>query len=272
MPNPLEFYTRFMLDFVQEAGAYALAGQKTITRTMKADQSVVTEIDMAISKMFADKIAALPDAADHFLIDEEFIAPLHSVRDQLQKSKYVWVLDPIDGTSPFANQMPLWGILISLFIDGAPTLAAVYLPKLRELIYTDGTACYFVEENSAPQKLEKLPPAPLPAESTIMADWIEDYDYTSYRMMSVRCSAVFTNFALLGRARAVFYAPPAKIWDAAAAAVLAPHLGLEMRGVTSGKIFEKFDLAHVMDDWALSEKYLLCQPGHFEPLRTLPRA
>jgi myo-inositol-1(or 4)-monophosphatase len=39
-----------------------------------------------------------------------------------------WLVDPIDGTVNFAHGIPLWGICISLEIDGAPVAAVVEAP------------------------------------------------------------------------------------------------------------------------------------------------
>ena len=37
--------------------------------------------------------------------------------------RYRWVLDPIDGTRAFIMGSPLWGTLIGLVEDGAPSSA-----------------------------------------------------------------------------------------------------------------------------------------------------
>ncbi len=45
---------------------------------------------------------------------------------------YIWVLDPIDGTSGFLNGIPLFGALIALVREGAPVLGIIDQPILGE--------------------------------------------------------------------------------------------------------------------------------------------
>ena len=48
-------------------------------------------------------------------------------------SGYTWVVDPIDGTSPFVNGMPSWCVSIALLHDGAPVIGVIYAPCFDEL-------------------------------------------------------------------------------------------------------------------------------------------
>lgn len=47
-------------------------------------------------------------------------------------SKYMWVLDPIDGTKSFITGKPLFGTLISLVYDGTPILGIIDQPIIKE--------------------------------------------------------------------------------------------------------------------------------------------
>jgi inositol-phosphate phosphatase / L-galactose 1-phosphate phosphatase / histidinol-phosphatase len=47
-------------------------------------------------------------------------------------AKFVWVLDPIDGTKSFITGKPLFGTLISLTYDGRPVLGVIDQPITRE--------------------------------------------------------------------------------------------------------------------------------------------
>ncbi len=258
-----------MIAFIREAGAYALAAQDKITQSFKDDYSIVTETDLAISRMFAERLAALPNASDHFLIDEEFIAPLSQVRETIEKTKYVWVLDPIDGTTPYSVGMPLWGILLSLFIDGKPAISAINLPALGELLYTDGTAAYLQKRDTMPTELAQLPVKPLHRQSIVLAPWNDNYTFGRAALCDFYAAALFAAYTLLGRSAASFL-NNTKLWDVAAILPLAPLLGLTFRNIDDGGALESLDLSCFDENWLIRGRYLLCHPTQYEDLRTLP--
>ncbi len=48
-------------------------------------------------------------------------------------SGYTWVVDPIDGTSPFVNGMPNWCVSIAVLKDGEPVIGVIQAPCFDEL-------------------------------------------------------------------------------------------------------------------------------------------
>ncbi|MCC0177070.1 inositol monophosphatase [Waterburya agarophytonicola K14] len=48
-------------------------------------------------------------------------------------SKYLWAIDPLDGTTNYAHGLPLVATSVGLMIDGVPTVGAVYNPFSDEL-------------------------------------------------------------------------------------------------------------------------------------------
>ena len=48
-------------------------------------------------------------------------------------SKYLWAIDPLDGTTNYAHGLPLAATSVGLIIDGIPTVGAVYNPFSDEL-------------------------------------------------------------------------------------------------------------------------------------------
>lgn len=49
--------------------------------------------------------------------------------------RLVWIVDPIDGTSNFANGLPHYAVSVALFADGQPTLAIIHAAP-ENAIYT----------------------------------------------------------------------------------------------------------------------------------------
>lgn len=89
----------------------------------KADESPVTIADREIETA----LRALLDRhfPDHGILGEE-----HG-RVGLDR-KFLWVIDPIDGTKSFISGMPTFGVLIALLRDGKPVLGVVDHPALGE--------------------------------------------------------------------------------------------------------------------------------------------
>jgi myo-inositol-1(or 4)-monophosphatase len=48
-------------------------------------------------------------------------------------SKYLWAIDPVDGTTNYAHGLPIAATSVGLMIDGIPTVGAVYNPFSNEL-------------------------------------------------------------------------------------------------------------------------------------------
>lgn len=51
-------------------------------------------------------------------------------------AKELWILDPLDGTTNFLNQINYFGIALSLLIDYIPKVGVFGMPETRELFYT----------------------------------------------------------------------------------------------------------------------------------------
>lgn len=113
-------------DSCMRAGEIALdlfrPGERTAARTWsKSGGSPVTEADIGVDTFLRVQLSALlPEAA---WLSEE------TVDDALRLSRrYVWVVDPIDGTRAYMNGSPDWSVCIALLDAGAPVLGIVHAP------------------------------------------------------------------------------------------------------------------------------------------------
>ena len=50
-----------------------------------------------------------------------------------QQSKYLWAIDPLDGTTNYAHQYPIAAVSVGLLISGTPQVGAIYNPFRDEL-------------------------------------------------------------------------------------------------------------------------------------------
>ena len=51
----------------------------------------------------------------------------------LEDSEYLWVIDPLDGTTNYAHGYPLAAVSVGLLINGVPSVGVVYNPMQEEL-------------------------------------------------------------------------------------------------------------------------------------------
>ena len=109
-----------------EAGAIALdlfrPGASTAARTWsKSGGSPVTEADIGVDTFLRVRLSALlPEAA---WLSEETV-------DDAQRlsRRFVWVVDPIDGTRAYMSGSPDWAVCVALLDEGSPVLGIVHAP------------------------------------------------------------------------------------------------------------------------------------------------
>ncbi|GAV19154.1 myo-inositol-1(or 4)-monophosphatase [Mariprofundus micogutta] len=96
----------------------------------KADGSIVTETDLACQTYIQDKLAQL-DSSIAFLGEEmSEEEQLHCLRTS--NGSY-WCLDPLDGTTNFATNLPGFALSLALIENGLVELACIYDPVRDEL-------------------------------------------------------------------------------------------------------------------------------------------
>lgn len=107
------------------AGEITLAYFGGAAVEFKGDGSEVTEADRAAEEYIR---AAVTDAfpEDGILGEEGAAAVSHSGRR--------WIIDPIDGTRSFGSGVPLYGVLLTLEVDGSPQLGCCHFPVLRQTV------------------------------------------------------------------------------------------------------------------------------------------
>lgn len=111
----------------------------------KSPVSLVTEVDMEVDrKVRALILKAFPD---HQIMTEELKAVVSS-------SPYRWIIDPLDGTTNFAHQIPFFCISIGLEYEGEVILGGIYNPVLRELFFAEKGKGAFL--NGKPIKVSRV--------------------------------------------------------------------------------------------------------------------
>lgn len=103
-------------------GEYACEAQKAIGHTFKADGSVLTETDLAISRQLIELISKLFPEAN--IVSEEHVTAFR------EDAELTFVLDPIDGTDVYSQGMPSWAISLGILDASLRCVGAmIYAPR-----------------------------------------------------------------------------------------------------------------------------------------------
>ncbi|WP_338563985.1 inositol monophosphatase [Erwinia sp. E_sp_B04_7] len=86
-------------------------------------QDVVSIADREVEQLISERIAAM-FPHDGFLGEESGL--------QKGTSDYTWVVDPIDGTSPFLNGMPSWCVSVAVLRGDVPVIGVIFAPCYQE--------------------------------------------------------------------------------------------------------------------------------------------
>ena len=111
----------------REAGDMALSGRKSGPLTAETKSSpidMVTKFDKASEAMITDGLAKV--RPDDSIIGEEGAAKQGT-------SGITWHIDPIDGTTNFYFDLPMWAVSIGAVDEHGPLAGAVYVPALGEM-------------------------------------------------------------------------------------------------------------------------------------------
>ena len=101
---------------------------ETLKVNTKAPNDFVTEVDHAAEQAIIDiLLGAYPG---HGILAEES----GSTRGA-KHSEYVWIIDPLDGTTNFIHGFPVYAVSIALAFKGQVQQAVVYDPNRNDLFY-----------------------------------------------------------------------------------------------------------------------------------------
>lgn len=97
------------------------------------ESDLVTNLDLEIEQFLIDEIRR--EYPNFAIVSEEY-------NNQNQITENCFILDPIDGTINFANQLPLWGIQVACVKNGKTIASVISLPRIHEFYYADETGAY----------------------------------------------------------------------------------------------------------------------------------
>ena len=115
-------------------------------REHKADGSVLTEADLAAQAALVESLPTLihaPVLGEEMSAEEQgrvWHAGVHGL----------WVIDPIDGTTNFANGIPFFGVAVAYLVSHKTQIGVVYNPVTDEAFYAARGAGAWLNDVSLP--------------------------------------------------------------------------------------------------------------------------
>ncbi|NTU98986.1 inositol monophosphatase [Candidatus Falkowbacteria bacterium] len=211
----------------------------------KSKHEVVTKHDTASERLLRLEILrAFPDHA--ILGEEEGLGDI--------KSDYLWIIDPIDGTTNFTFHNPLWSISIALTYQQQVILGVVYIPVLDEM---------FVAERLGGATLnnKKIRVSNMKSDDSIHTfchgyeikdielalKYYKKQKQTKFDCRQLGSAALELAYVAGGRAESIMI-PGAKPWDIAAGVLLVREAGGQVTNI-EGK------------PWQLSDRSVLATNG-----------
>ncbi len=138
---------------VKQAGEVLLQLLGKVDFEFKDDGSHVTKADTRVQELIRTHLSeAFPDFS--FMGEE-------GEDSGVQKFDFEWVVDPLDGTINFGNNIDFFAISVGLKYKNTPVLGVVYVPAQKELITGDLTGkskCNDIEIQESTEKNHKKKP------------------------------------------------------------------------------------------------------------------
>lgn len=245
-----------IVDWLLEAGAVAREAKKNLRREIKNDQSIVTQADREIEAFFTERFE--DESAGVRIIGEETIAQKGEDYVSSALRGKAFVVDPIDGTAPFAHYLPNWGVSVGYMEDGRLVDGAIYLPEYGEIVLSNGDA---VEEGcrnddgSWSWRELPVPEKPNGVNGLIaITQQLAKRGGCSLPNNVMALGAAVVPLAGLAQGRFLSYIGRVKLWDAAGGLPLLRRLGFSMSIEVDGA-------TRVVSDVVYNSIFCL-EPGH----------
>lgn len=218
---------------------------------------LVTNIDKATEQFFVKHIKT--DFAGHRIFGEEGFGD-----DIKDLDGYVWLLDPIDGTTNFIHQKQNFAISLGIYKDGVGILGYIYNVMEDTLLSGALNGGAYLND----KRLPKLHASSVEeAVVGINARWVVPNKYVHYEGMvnllktvrgtrSLGSAAIEISYVVTGRLDA-YMSMRLSPWDIAGGMVLANEVG----AVVTNLAFEHLDLLD-------ADSFIVSKPGLHEQLLT----
>ena len=228
-----------------KAGNYLISQLGHVQVKEKNPGDFVTQADFESQRIIHDLIKS--EFPGHGFLGEE-----GDQEQDLDRTDYIWIVDPIDGTTNFIHQLPSFSVSIALRYKGQMIVGCIHDPFLNEtFLATRGGGAFL---NGSPISSSK---ATQTAGSVVVCSLPRDLNRDSvelHRLIAVLCdsdatlrrlgsAALNLCYVAMGRIDS-YWSTFAKIWDVAAGALILSEAGGVMTNL-EGQEFDWNDIRFV---------------------------
>lgn len=144
-------YTAVAINAASKAGEWIKSRLGTVEQlsTKQSSTDLVTEVDKGAEQMIRRLI--LTHFPDHAILGEEGVEPgaeasaraLEAAREE----EYLWIIDPVDGTTNFVHSLPYYSVSIALAHRGEVIVGVIYDPSRDEMFVAEKGKGAYVHGN-----------------------------------------------------------------------------------------------------------------------------
>ncbi len=144
-------YTAVAINAAAKAGEWikSRVGSNLKMSTKYSSQDLVTEVDKGAEQMIRRLI--MTHFPDHAILGEEGVEPgpeASSLAIQaVQDEEFLWIVDPVDGTTNFVHGFPFFSVSIALAHHGEVIVGVIYDPIRDELFVAEKGKGAYVHGN-----------------------------------------------------------------------------------------------------------------------------
>ena len=238
MKNKSEFLS-FTLNLAKKTGDIQLSyfGNISSIERKSSNIDLLTKADIESEKLIISKIKE--KYPNHSIISEE-------TESNLKDSEYTWIIDPLDGTTNFAHNLPIFAVSIALMKEDKIIMGVVYNPAANKCFYAElNKGAYLNDRLIQPSNAENLSDCLLATGFPYLHDKKYDLSFQIFKdfydktrgLRRLGAAALDLCFVAMGRFDG-FYEYNLNTWDICAGALIASEAGCTVSD-WNGKKFPK---------------------------------
>jgi myo-inositol-1(or 4)-monophosphatase len=236
------------LQIGQEAGALAADRPANLElKTKSSAKDLVTQMDTATERLIVERLR------EHRPLDG-VIGEEGTATKPTGEHKVVWVIDPIDGTTNYIYELPIWAVSIGVEIDGVPAVGVVVAPAIGETFFAvKGEGAKLIAQGKSlslkANQTDSLAEALIVtgfscqiSERGNQADAVMQLLPMSRDIRRLGSAALDLSYVAAGRVDA-FYEQGLNHWDYAGGYVIATEAGAKVESLRGGPLFQGTTIA-----------------------------
>ncbi len=199
---------------------------------LKSHYEILTKADLLSERAIILEISK--NFPDHDILSEES-GPLRQsyseARDEGIKSEYLWIVDPLDGTTNFSIHNPLWSVSIAVARQGEIIFGLVFVPFLDELYLAEkGKGATLngkkirVSDIRGERAFHTFCHGVAAKDIRLALKYYQNQKLSQFDCRQLGSAAIELGMVAAGRSESILI-PGARSWDVAAGALLAEEAG-----------------------------------------------